>query len=169
MKRTLTVLVLASMALLFAAEISQARPYLFRGRRMNNDQQQINQNTQTTQGQQQQASQNSGQQANSSTASNNQGIRTQRSFLGPQQSSMPATIEFLVPANAEILFQGVKASLTGTQRRFITPALDPEKEYSYQIKVTWTTPSGEQKEKEMELTINAGSQRVVNLLNQLEN
>lgn len=173
MKRTLIVkvLVLAGVALLFAAEVSQARPYLFRGRgdrRMNNNnQQQANQNTQT-QGQQQSTS---GQQATSSTTtSSDQGsATTQRSYLGPRQSAMPATIEFLVPANAEIYFQGAKANLMGTQRRFITPALNPEKEYSYQIKVVWTTPSGEQKEKEMELTINAGSQRLIDLLNQTGN
>jgi uncharacterized protein (TIGR03000 family) len=43
----------------------------------------------------------------------------------------------VVPAGAEVLFNGKPTTLTGVERVFTTPALDPNKENYYELVVRW--------------------------------
>lgn len=52
----------------------------------------------------------------------------------PQNAAM---ILVLVPANAEVWLSGEKQHQGGTQRRFMTKALDPDKDYSAEIHAKW--------------------------------
>ena len=54
----------------------------------------------------------------------------------------PATIEVLVPANAQIFIDGVKTTQSGSSRSFVTPALAPGKTFSYEMRVHWTAADG---------------------------
>jgi uncharacterized protein (TIGR03000 family) len=53
------------------------------------------------------------------------------------QQDQPARIDVEVPAKAALYCDGTKTSLTGTLRRFVTPALSPGREYSYEFKAEW--------------------------------
>jgi len=53
-----------------------------------------------------------------------------------------ATIEVQVPANAQIIVDGVKTNQTGSSRTFITPPLEPGKTFSYEMRVQWAAPDG---------------------------
>jgi uncharacterized protein (TIGR03000 family) len=43
-----------------------------------------------------------------------------------------------VPANAELTFDGTATRQTGTDRVFVTPPLNPGKNYTYDVRVRWT-------------------------------
>src|SRR5262245_46965126 len=49
-----------------------------------------------------------------------------RSFYAPNATSLPATIELLVPADAQVWFNGAATTQTGTVRRFVTPPLNAD-------------------------------------------
>jgi len=53
-------------------------------------------------------------------------------------ASAPATIDIMVPSEAEIYIQGRKMDLTGSVRHFVTPFLNPGAVYSYDITAKWT-------------------------------
>jgi uncharacterized protein (TIGR03000 family) len=48
-----------------------------------------------------------------------------------------ARIWLRVPKNAEVWVNGVKTKQTGETRYFYSPALEPGKKYSYQMRVLW--------------------------------
>jgi uncharacterized protein (TIGR03000 family) len=48
-----------------------------------------------------------------------------------------ATVRVRVPNDAEVWFNDVKTKKTGESRRFITPALEDGKRYSYDIRAKW--------------------------------
>jgi uncharacterized protein (TIGR03000 family) len=52
-------------------------------------------------------------------------------------SEQPARIDVDVPAGAEITFDGVKTTQTGTTRQFVTPPLATGKEFQYEVKGEW--------------------------------
>jgi uncharacterized protein (TIGR03000 family) len=56
----------------------------------------------------------------------------------PAPASGNATITVLVPADAEVFFDGSPTTETGTQRVFATPALEAGSNYSYAIRACWT-------------------------------
>jgi len=62
----------------------------------------------------------------------------------PYQTEMAASIEVLVPAGAEVTFDGKKTRQTGQTRRFVTPALAGGTLYTYEVRATWAEPSGSQ-------------------------
>jgi uncharacterized protein (TIGR03000 family) len=49
----------------------------------------------------------------------------------------PARIDVEVPARAVVYCDGTKTRLTGTIRHFVTPALGPGREYSYELRAEW--------------------------------
>ena len=49
-----------------------------------------------------------------------------------------ATITVIVPADAEVYFDGTLTSQTGTQRVYHTPQLEPNLEYHYTVRARWT-------------------------------
>lgn len=48
-----------------------------------------------------------------------------------------ARIRLRVPADAELWFDNVKTSQTGTVRQFESPPLNPAERYSYEVRVRW--------------------------------
>jgi uncharacterized protein (TIGR03000 family) len=46
-------------------------------------------------------------------------------------------IDMHLPADAKVWFDDAPTSQTGALRRFVSPPLDPDKDYFYQVKVRW--------------------------------
>jgi uncharacterized protein (TIGR03000 family) len=76
----------------------------------------------------------------------------------PNYTSLPATVELTVPADAQVWFNGQATSLTGTVRRFVTPPLNANGDYSYEVKVTWTK-DGKPMEESKTISVVAGGYR----------
>jgi uncharacterized protein (TIGR03000 family) len=74
------------------------------------------------------------------------------------------TIDVRVPANAEIWFEGQKTSQMGSFRRFISPPLEPGKEYTYEIRASWTEEKGPPQEQKRQINVRAGERQTLNLL-----
>jgi uncharacterized protein (TIGR03000 family) len=55
-------------------------------------------------------------------------------FTAPEQ---PAKVEVLVPAGAELWFDGEKTSQTGGERTFHTPPLEKGRSYHYDVRARW--------------------------------
>jgi uncharacterized protein (TIGR03000 family) len=49
-----------------------------------------------------------------------------------------AELRLRVPADAVVWFDGDPTAPGGEQRRFLTPALEPGKQYAYDVRVRWT-------------------------------
>jgi uncharacterized protein (TIGR03000 family) len=77
-----------------------------------------------------------------------------------------ATITVTVPADAEVFFDGVETTETGTQRQFVTPPLTKGTKYSYTIRAVWTE-DGRPVEKTHKVSFQAGSQVRVDLTSPL--
>lgn len=88
---------------------------------------------------------------------------TYRSNYPPNFSSLPATIELTVPADAQVWFNGQATTQTGTTRRFVTPPLNPEGDYSYEVKVRWNK-DGEPVEETKQISVIAGGLRSFNFM-----
>jgi uncharacterized protein (TIGR03000 family) len=71
-------------------------------------------------------------------------------------TSNVARISVAVPSDdAEVWFQGVKTSQTGTERLYESPPLKPGSEYTYQIRARWR--SGDSyTEQTRSVTVHAG-------------
>jgi uncharacterized protein (TIGR03000 family) len=86
---------------------------------------------------------------------------TYRSYYPPAR--LPATIELIVPADAQVWFNGQATTQTGTVRRFVTPELNADSDYTYELKVRWNK-DGQPTEKTRQISVVAGGVRQVNLL-----
>lgn len=78
------------------------------------------------------------------SASSNAMLNTYSSYYPSvaQQPQAPpkdnrAHLLVILPANAELWFNGTKTTQTGSQREFYSPVLTTGKHYSYEIKATW--------------------------------
>jgi len=65
-----------------------------------------------------------------------------------------AHILLMVPADAEVWFNGVKTKQTGTEREFQSPELVPGKDYTYEVRVRWRE-NGQEKDRTRTLTVHA--------------
>jgi uncharacterized protein (TIGR03000 family) len=79
----------------------------------------------------------------------------------PQEEKPPpdlmAHLTVLVPANAELWFNGTKVTgKEGTVRKFASPALTPGQRYSYEVRAQWKQ-NGQTITKTHELTVKAGA------------
>jgi uncharacterized protein (TIGR03000 family) len=72
-----------------------------------------------------------------------------------------------VPANAELWFDDEKTSQTGRLRPFVTPALEPGKDYSYEIRARWTE-GGRAVEQTRIINLRAGDRLTLNLTNRAD-
>jgi uncharacterized protein (TIGR03000 family) len=81
----------------------------------------------------------------------------------PPASNLPATIELTVPADAQVWFDGQATTQTGTVRRFVTPPLNAEGDYSYEVKIRWNK-DGQPAEQTKTISVSAGGLRQLNLL-----
>ena len=74
-----------------------------------------------------------------------------------------ALIDVRVPGNAEVWIDDQKTNQTGSMREFVTPALNPGQEYSYDIRARWTE-NGQPVERDRKVTFHAGDRLAVNLM-----
>jgi uncharacterized protein (TIGR03000 family) len=72
-----------------------------------------------------------------------------------EPGSAPATVVVMLPADAELWFQGQKTKLTGAERTFTSPALERGASYTYDVKARWTK-DGEPVEKTRSIKVRAG-------------
>jgi uncharacterized protein (TIGR03000 family) len=87
------------------------------------------------------------------------GATTRQAFYGP--GAQTALIDIRLPiATAEIFFNGTRTNQTGISRLFVTPALDPQKDNTYEVKAKWIE-NGEQKERTETVKVPAGGRILV--------
>ncbi|GIW79353.1 MAG: hypothetical protein KatS3mg105_1160 [Gemmatales bacterium] len=99
-------------------------------------------------------------QPSSSTAMSQPGVY--RSFYRVPTESAPALLNLIVPADAKVEINGQQTTSTGTNRSFETPALDPNKDYTFKIKATWNGPNGKVT-RTREVSARAGEQLTVDM------
>ncbi len=58
--------------------------------------------------------------------------------LAPDPTDDCARLQVLVPADAEVWFNGNPTTTRGEQREFTSPALTPGRDYQYEIRARWT-------------------------------
>lgn len=81
----------------------------------------------------------------------------------PHTPGLVAHVEIKVPANAELWFDGNKMSQTGTERRFMTPPLELNHAYSYDVQAKWTE-NGKEVSKSQKLVVRGGQQASMSFL-----
>jgi uncharacterized protein (TIGR03000 family) len=89
-------------------------------------------------------------------------------YAGPQgpseEPSKVAYIRVRVPANAELWINNDKRAQRGTIREFVTPALDPDSIYVYNVKARWTDEGGIEVQKTLRVRTIAGTRVTVNFV-----
>jgi uncharacterized protein (TIGR03000 family) len=71
-----------------------------------------------------------------------------------------AHVRVLVPANAEIWFDGDKTSQTGSVREFVSPPLTPATDFAYEIRARWLE-NGKVVDQTRTVTVRGGALTVV--------
>lgn len=74
-----------------------------------------------------------------------------------------AHLQIRVPEDAQIWFDGEKTDKTGTLRQFVSPPLDPGRDYAYDVRARWTE-DGREVDRSERVTVRAGQQVWLNLL-----
>jgi uncharacterized protein (TIGR03000 family) len=87
-------------------------------------------------------------------------LTTQPPDNTPARTDNTAHVRVIVPASAEIWFDGDKTSQTGATREFVSPALTPGSDYTYQIKARWME-NGQPVEKAQDINVRAGAVTLV--------
>jgi uncharacterized protein (TIGR03000 family) len=77
-------------------------------------------------------------------------------YYGSADVANAAVIDVRLPARAVILFGGQKTTSNGPERRFISPPLNPGKEYVYEVSVRWQE-EGREVTRTRSLTVRAGA------------
>jgi uncharacterized protein (TIGR03000 family) len=89
-------------------------------------------------------------------------------YAGPQgpqeETSKVAYIRVRVPANAELWINNDKRAQRGAVREFVTPALDPDSIYVYNVKARWTDEGGIEVQKTLRVRTIAGTRVTVNFV-----
>jgi uncharacterized protein (TIGR03000 family) len=80
----------------------------------------------------------------------------------PATADLKARIIVIVPADADVYFDGQEMTQTGPERQFVTPPLEKGMTYNYSIRAVWTE-DGRPIERTRKLTFQAGSQLRVDL------
>lgn len=83
---------------------------------------------------------------------------------GKDMSSLaaPASVVVMVPADARLTVNGQATSATSGQRRFITPALQPGKEFYYEFKAE-VFRAGKMRSQAQRVLVKAGQETQVTL------
>ena len=82
--------------------------------------------------------------------------RTAAPSGGTPAQQATALVTVLVPADAEVFFEGDPTTQTGTERRFVTPPLTVGGRYSYTIRARWTQ-GGKTVEKTRKVQVTGGA------------
>jgi uncharacterized protein (TIGR03000 family) len=78
----------------------------------------------------------------------------------PVASGGPAILRVLVPADAEIWFDGGPTTQSGPQRLFETPALAGDRTYTYEVRVRWRD-GGQEMSQTRTVQVSAGDRLTV--------
>jgi uncharacterized protein (TIGR03000 family) len=65
---------------------------------------------------------------------------------GQAMRPLPVRLEVRVPANAEIWIDGAKTVQSGALREFISPPIEPGRNYAYELKVKWMENGAEREQ-----------------------
>jgi uncharacterized protein (TIGR03000 family) len=75
------------------------------------------------------------------------------------QPSEPAVIEVTLPdPGAQVWVQEARTKQTGTERRYVSPALTPGSDYVYSIRARWRDPQGQVQVQQQNVLVQAGSE-----------
>jgi uncharacterized protein (TIGR03000 family) len=80
---------------------------------------------------------------------------------GPTVESISATMIVRVPENAELYCDGVKMTLTGSERNFLSPPLPPGRTYPYEIRIRWMGADGKSVEQTRQVQVQGGQRTTV--------
>jgi uncharacterized protein (TIGR03000 family) len=72
-------------------------------------------------------------------------------------------ITLRVPGSAEVWFDGSKTSQTGRLRSFVSPPLQPGRNYSYEIRARWME-AGRPVEETRKINVRAGDRDTLNFV-----
>jgi uncharacterized protein (TIGR03000 family) len=78
----------------------------------------------------------------------------------PQQQDLTAHVAVKLQADAEVWFGQEKTRQTGATREFVSPALTPGKEFTYEIKARWME-GGKEVVHTRQVDVSAGSWKIV--------
>ncbi len=85
----------------------------------------------------------------------------------PDTAALPANttaaVDVRVPADAEVRFQGQLMTSGGTLRRFVSPALEPARNYTYDVTATWHE-NGRDVSRSRHISVRAGEQVTVDFV-----
>jgi uncharacterized protein (TIGR03000 family) len=88
----------------------------------------------------------------------------QSAYYNPSQPT-PATVEVRVPADAKVWFDGSPTTMTGDNRIFTSPPLEPGKTFHYEVKAQWMK-DGKPVEKTHSIQVGAGKRSLVDFMTQ---
>lgn len=74
-----------------------------------------------------------------------------------------AEIEVRLPAGADLWFEGVRTTQTGTYREFVSPPLAPGRDYAYELRASWRE-GGREVSRTRRVRVRAGDRLDVNFL-----
>jgi uncharacterized protein (TIGR03000 family) len=86
-----------------------------------------------------------------------------QSFYPSEQAPAPATLNSRVPANAELWLQGAKMNQTGEQRKIVTPALSPDRNFMYDVRARWND-NGQEMDWTRHVRVRGGEEVTVDFL-----
>jgi uncharacterized protein (TIGR03000 family) len=96
-------------------------------------------------------------------------VNTQRNYPPDIETAPPpvesdrAMVAVRLPADAILMFQGTAMRLTGPERVFRSPPLQPGKSYRYDVTARWTE-NGKPVEKNRSITVQAGQRATLDLM-----
>jgi uncharacterized protein (TIGR03000 family) len=82
----------------------------------------------------------------------------------PAKAPAAASVTVTVPEAATVLFDGSPTTQTGTQRQFVTPPLQPGRNFYYDIEARWTSADGTPVEELRHVLVTAGANVQVNFV-----
>jgi len=74
------------------------------------------------------------------------------------------TVDVVVPAAAEVWFDGYKTNQTGSTREFVSPALEPGRTFTYDVRARWTDATGRVVDETKQVPVKAGQQVTINFM-----
>lgn len=86
---------------------------------------------------------------------------------GMSSRARPVRLEVRVPADAQVWIDGTKTQQKGTVRQFISPPVEPGRQYSYKIEAKWMD-NGNERTRTQTLAVRAGELQRVDLTKAME-
>lgn len=91
-----------------------------------------------------------------------QGYRSYYRVPTPDAPAGTVLLNVQVPANAKVWIDGAPTTSTGVQRSFVSPALTPGRQFTYEVKAQWQD-NGQQVTRTRRIPVQAGQAVEINL------